>query len=337
MAVKKKINFNVDKLKLSFIQPSGLFEELSLFPTNKYLNYGDFTLHIIDNGKKEGSKKPSTKMLINVLLSDGTLLGEFTFNNSAKYDGLCFFKFANSALYKCEGQSCGEKQNCQTHIQFIAEALNLKLNSQTEIELAADVNFNPIPKIRKLIKDYKNYDMIYNGKRIIDEGRKIEDYGEYFGRSRKKLDRTPTLYFSQSKSDGLQMKLYDKSKEIKEESPTKSYIEEWNDFNGKNIYRIEITIRWEQYKKWLQYLNSADCPLYSDWKQFISEGEGEHIALSETDEAYLGRSEALLTMDAYKCPLWKFCTDRMLYFRNRRTNEVVSLLDIALGWKQPQQ
>ena len=337
MAVKKKINFNVDKLRLSFIQPSGLFEKLSQFPTNKYLDYGDFTLHIIDNGKKEGSEKPSTKMLINVLLSDGTLLGEFTFNNSAKYDGLCFFKFANSALYKCEGKSCGEKQNCQTYIQFIAEVLNLKLNSLTEIELAADVNFNPIPQIRKLIKDYENYDMIYNGKRIIDEGRKIEDYGEYFGRSRIKLDRTPTLYFSQSKSDGLQMKLYDKSKEIKEESPTKSYIEEWNDFNGKNIYRIEVTIRWEQFKKWFQYLNSANCPLYSDWKQFIIEGEGEHIAPSETDEDYLGRSEALLTMDAYKCPLWKFCTDRMLYFRNRRTNEVVSLLDIALGWKQPQQ
>ena len=41
MAVKKKINFNVDKLRLSFIQPSGLFEKLSQFPTNKYLDYGD--------------------------------------------------------------------------------------------------------------------------------------------------------------------------------------------------------------------------------------------------------------------------------------------------------
>ena len=43
------------------------------------------------------------------------------------------------------------------------------------------------------------------------------------------------------------------------------------------------------------------------------------------------RSEGLLMLQAYKCPLWQFGADRLVYFRHRATNEVVSLLDIILG------
>ena len=335
MALKKRININFDKMRLSFIQPSGLYEELSRHPNNTYLESDCFTLHIIDNGRKEGSEKPSTKMCANVLLSDGTLLGEFTFNNSAKYDGLCFFEFANSALYKCCAYNYEGKYNYQSCLQYVSDALNVKLNSLTEIELAVDINFNPIPLIRKLIKDYDNYEMIRNGKRIIDEKRKIDNYGEFFSRSRKRLDRTPTLYFSQERTDGLQMKIYDKIKEIKEESPTKSYVEEWNDFNGNKLFRLEITVKWEQYKKWLEYLNSPNCRLLSDWKQYIGEDNSEYKSPSEADKDYLGRTEDLLMLDEYKCSLWQFCADRVLYFRDRRTHEKITLLDIALGWKKP--
>ena len=324
MALKKKIKFNLDKIRLSYVQQ---------YEANKYLDYEDFTLHIIDNGRKEGSEKPPTKLLTNVILADGTLLGTFTFNSSAKYDGLCFFKFANSALYKCEVYNYDGKYNYQTNINFVADALNLKLNSFTEIELAADVNYNPIPRIRKLIKDHENYDMIYNGKRIIDEERKIDNYGEFYSRSRRRVFRTPTLYFSQRKSDGLNAKIYDKTKEIEEESLAKTYVEEWNDFNGQNIYRIEFTISGEQFKKWLQYINSLDSPFPREWKQFLSVGVGDNISPSENDKEYIEHSQYLLLLESYRCQLWQFCADRLLYFRNRKTDEVVSLLDIALGWK----
>lgn len=333
MSRKMKIKFNLDKIKFSYIQPNGLFEELSQYNVNKYLDYEDFTLHIIDNGRIEGSEKNPTKLLTNVILADGTLLGTFTFNNSAKYDGLCFFKFANSALYKCEGYNYDGKYNCQTYISYVADALNLKLNSFTEIELAIDVNYNPIPRIRKLIKDHEHYEMIYNGKRIIDEERKIDNYGEFYSRSRRKIDRTPTLYFSQRKSDGLHAKIYDKTKEIEEESLAKTYVEEWNDFNRQNIYRIELTISWEQFKKWLQHINSPDSPFPCEWKQFLSVGEGDNISPSENDKEYLEHSQYFLLLESYRCQLWQFCADRLMYFRNRKTNEIVSLLDIALGWK----
>jgi hypothetical protein len=51
--------------------------------------------------------------------------------------------------------------------------LDLVLNNYTIIELAADVNFNIIPRIMKFITDYENYDMIINGKKVIDENRHI--------------------------------------------------------------------------------------------------------------------------------------------------------------------
>ena len=172
--------------------------------------------------------------------------------------------------------------------------------------------------------------MVVNGLKIQNESRKIEGFGEYFGRSRAKRDKYPTLYFKQAKFDGLQLKIYDKSKEILEENPQKKYVETWNDFGKQKVYRLELTIRNEQFKKWLAYLNAADCPLPSDWQQFISDG-GEHTAPSEPNEDYLRRSEGFLQLQAYKCPLWHFGANRLVYWRHRATNQVVSLIDVALG------
>ncbi|MBQ3946302.1 MAG: hypothetical protein II670_11960 [Alphaproteobacteria bacterium] len=312
MAIKKKLNFNVDKKRQCYNQPEGLFEELSQHPKDKYLNYEYFTLHIIDDGRVENSDKQPIKIKANVILSDGTLLGEFEFHNSAQYDGRCFFSFANSALYKMTSNMHGQKYNHQSDLQYITDVLGLELNNYTKIELAADVNFNVIAKIQKLIKDYQHYDMIVNGRRITDENRTIEGFGEYFGRSRAKRNKYPTLYFTQAKNDGLELKIYDKSREILEENPHKQYIVDWNDFGEQKIYRLELTIKNEQYKKWLEYVRSGEGGLLRDWGFFEA-------------------SEGLLMLDAYKCPLWQFGADRVVYWRNRATNQVVSLLDVARG------
>ena len=312
MAVKKRINFNVDKLRECYKQPEGLFNELSQYTTDKYIDYGDFKLHIIDDGRGENSDKDPIKIKANVILSDGTFLGDFVFHNSAQYDGRCFFTFANSSLYEQTSFIQGEKYNHQAEIMYISSVLNLELNNFTEIEVAADVNFNVIPKVQKLVKDYQNYDMIVNGKRVTDENRKLEGYGEYFSRSRVKRDKYPTLYFSQVKNDGLELKIYNKTKEIEEENPQKEYIETWNDFGNQKVYRLELTIKNEQFKKWLDYVRSADSGLLHEWGDFE-------------------RSESLLQLQAYKCPLWQFGADRLVYWRNRATNEVVSLLDVAVG------
>ena len=312
MAVKKKLNFNIDKKRDCFKQPAGLFEEFSQYPTDKYLDYDDFKIHIIDDGRAENNEKEPNKIKANVILCDGTLLGEFTFNNSARFDGLCFFDFDNAALYKQTSFMHGEKYNYQSALDYVADVLNLQRNNYTEIEVAADVNFNIICKVQKLVKDYRNYDMIVNGKIVNEENRKIEGYGEYFGRSRVKRDKYPTLYFKQAKSDGLQLKIYDKSREIKEENPYKIYIEDWNDFGNQKIYRLELTIRNEQYKKWLEHVRTGGAGVLREWGDFEA-------------------SESLLMLQAYKCPLWLFGANRLVYWRHRATNEVVTLLDVAVG------
>jgi hypothetical protein len=312
MAVKKRIKFNVDKKRQCYIQPDGLFDELAQYSVNKYIDYYDFKLQIIDDGRGENNDKQPIKIKANVILNDGTLLGEFAFNNSAQYDGRCFFSFNNAALYEKTSIVRGEKFNRQTDIVYIADVLGLELNNYTEMELAADVNFNVIAKVQKLVTDYENFDMIVNGKKVDDEKRKIDGFCEIYGRSRVKRDKYPTIYFKQANSDGLQLKIYDKSKEIKEENPTKKYIEEWNEFGTAKVFRLELTIRNEQYKKWLDAVRSGEAGVLTDW-------------------GYFEASEGLLTMQAYKCPLWNFNANRLVYWRHRATNEVVTLLDIALG------
>lgn len=312
MAVKKKCLFNIDKKKQCYQQPSELFTYLSQFATDKYIDFEGFKLHIIDDGRSEISEKEPIKIKANVLLKDGTLLGDFVFHNSALYDGRCFFSFANSSLYDLTSYLHGEKYNHQSDIEYIADVLGLGLNNYTEIEVAADVNFNVIAKLLKLIKDYPNFDMFVNGKRIEDENRHIENFGEYYGRSRAKRDKYPTLYFSQSKSDGLALRIYDKTREILEENPQKQYIIDWNDFGYQKICRLELTIRNEQFKKWLEHVRTGDAGVLREWGDFE-------------------RSEGLLMLQAYKCPLWEFQANRLVYFRHKATNEVITLLDIILG------
>lgn len=333
MAIKLRSNYNIDKYRICFNQPDGLFPRISEYSTNKYIYFDCFKLHIINDGRGENGDKDPIKIKANVILGDDTLLGQFVFYSSIIYDGRCFFTFENSALYQTTSILCGEKYNHQSDLGYIVDILGLELNNNTEIEIALDINFNIVPKVLKLVKDCQNYDMIYNGKRLSDEKRHIDDYDEHYGRSRIKRDTYPTIYFKQSKVDGLKLKIYDKSKEIKEKNPQKEYIENWNGFGCRKVYRIEFTIKNEQFKKWLEYLNSDDCPLLSDWKRFISEDEGENIAPKEPMEDYMRRTEQLLLLRDYKCALFQFCADRLVYWRDKATNEFISLVDVANGRK----
>lgn len=310
MAVKRRIKYNIDKLRECYIQPEGLFELLKQYPKNTYVDYDGFRLYIIDDGRGENEKEP-IKIKANVYV-DNNLLGDFVFHSSLHYDGRCFFSFSNYSLYDQTNYMNGEKFNHQIEIEHIARTLGLKLNNFTVIEIALDVNCNIIAKVQKMIKDYQNYDMIVNGKRIVDENRKIEGFGEYFGRSRAKRDKYPTLYFSQAKNDGLELKIYDKSREIMEESPQKKYIQLWNGFGSQKVYRLELTIKNEQFKKWLDYVRQPDNDILTEWSEFE-------------------RSEALLLLSAYKSPLWQFGVNRLVYFRHRVTRKVITLFDIANG------
>ena len=310
MGLKRKVNYNVDKLNLCYYQPSDLFAELARRDKGEYVDFGYFRLYVIDNGHKEGCDKPSVKAKANVVMNieqSWVNIGTLTATNSAKYDGLCFLELYNSALYNRLGE-VGERVNGLNCLPYIVTPMGLQLHNLTEIEIAADCNHNPIPLIRKLIADYHSYDMIVNGKRITDEQRNISGYCEIHGRSRARVDRIPTLNFRQSKDEGLRMKIYNKSKEIAEASG-KDYIEDWNNYGNYPIHRVEVTIRNEDYKQWLDYIR----PIKAEWGNLEACGE-------------------LLCDEAYKANLWHYCAHRMLYFRPKgKRDEVIDLIDIISG------
>lgn len=308
MALKRRVNFNLDKVRLCYCQPADLFGELSGRENGEYVDFGYFRLYVIDNGRKEGSSKPAVKAKADIVVNveqSWEAVGTLTAHNSAKYDGLCFLEFANKTLYSRLGEDKTEKVNGLNCLPYIVTPMGLRLHNVTELEIAADCNHNPIPLIRKLIADYHSYDMIVNGKRITNEQRNISGYCEIRGRSRAKVDRIPTLNFRQSKDEGLKMKVYNKSREI-EQASGKEYVTNWNDYGDHSIHRVEVTIKNADYRQWLDYIR----PTKEEWGD-------------------LDASVELLTDEAYRASLWHYCAHRQLYFKpNGQRDKVIDLIDI---------
>ena len=139
MGLKRKVNYNVDKLKLCYYQPSDLFAELARRDKGEYVDFGYFRLYVIDNGHKEGCDKPSVKAKANVVMNieqSWVNIGTLTATNSAKYDGLCFLELYNSALYNRLGE-VGERVNGLNCLPYIVTPMGLQLHNLTEIEIAA--------------------------------------------------------------------------------------------------------------------------------------------------------------------------------------------------------
>ena len=310
MALKRRIHFNVDRLRLCYRQPQQLFTDVTSLENGDEMDCGYFRLKVIDNGRATDNELPPTNATALITYWDGSKdvsMGELTLNNSAKYKGRCFLSFAQPSLYDCQGRDVctGEKYNHLCYLPYVSDVLGLQLNNITLLEIAADCNHNPVPAIRKYIRDYEHYDMIMNGKRVADERRKIDGYCEAYGSSRVRKDRYPTLYFGQSKSEGLKLRIYDKTKEIAEASG-KQYEAEWNEYGDHSIYRLEVVVRNEDYRQWLDYVR----PIKPEWGD-------------------LEAAEALLLSEEYRTAVWLYATRRMLYFRPKgKRKEIVDLADI---------
>ena len=312
MQRKKRMSLNVDKLRLCYKQPEGLFDRLMQYSTGDYVQMNDYAVHITDDGRGQRGTETPTKVIVNVLTSDSILLGTFTFNKTAKYNGLCFFRYENKALYQCMGYAPDKpprKYNAIDYLPYVADDLGLQLNNITELELAIDVNKNPVPLIRRLIKCDEGFDMFVNGKRVPDNMREIECYGEYFTRSRAKLCRTPSLYFGQKYTD-LKLRVYDKSKEIRDNNGCKDYITEWDDFGKQSIYRMEVRMCNDDVNKWQRHIVENGS--------YLSEWQG-------TDRMF-----CLLGLDEYKRALWEYSANRLVYWRDKAKGEkIITLYDIA--------
>ena len=244
-----------------------------------------------------------TKLIVNVVLDDNTLLGQFTINNTRKYEDKCFFSFQNKALYTVFNIVFGNRSNLVHLLDYVADDLGLELNNITELELAVDSTTNTTAKIRKLISHYEDYDMIYNGKSITDPFRKIENYSEQFGRSRARLERTPTLYFKQAKDDAPVLRCYDKTREQDDKNNAKEHITEWNGFGMLHTHRIEVRLRNSSIK---EFLSDAPVDYWRELQLFL-------VNLQKAE---------------FRAAIWLKFTDRMLYFRDKTTKEIITLADL---------
>lgn len=307
MSIKKRHIYNTDKLKICYKQPQQLFDYLSNFENGEFVHYDCFCLQIIDNGKSnDKTDKPSTLIKANCLMQEGINLGTFEFHNSSKFEGKCFFTFENKVHYTCAG-NYPQKYNLLPAFEYVEQVLELEKNNITKLEIACDVNFNPLPKILKMIKDSENYDLIINGKVVEDDTQIIKEYGEYYERSRKKKKRYPTIYISQRKDDAPSLTIYDKATEMRVNN--KEYISEWNGYTTSTQYRIEVSVKNE------------------DIKQFLNE-IGKDVEHWGSLDLFLTN----LTDQAFKECIWLWITDRMLRFRLKNDNRtIITLHDLTSG------
>jgi len=304
ITMKIKSRINCDKLYISYQPDKKLATLLGELEIGVIKHFNDFQLRVIEKNERICAE----------LLCGEYYLGIFTFNDNA-----IVFEYDNKALYSAIGGDCkGQKYNLQSVFEAISEELGLIPSGIRKLELAADVN--KCPQLRALISDWKNYDMIYNGKKIEDD-EAIPYYKEVFGRTRKALERNPTVYFGQARKDGIKFKLYDKQREINKVS-NKDYITEFNEFNAGGIYRLEVTIVNKQWKEWLDKLKTGHGN-YSIWP-------------NETESEYIGRNIYYLATDYdYQCALFDWLASRVLYFRVKKTKEEITLLDLCGGWIKP--
>jgi hypothetical protein len=229
-------------------------------------------------------------------------IGTFTFFNTAKYDCRSFFEVDNKILYT----PLTYKMGYLSCLNDILNTMGVQINNITKIDLTLDSTRNLEREILTKIKD-KQSEMIYKG-RVVEEDEILEDFGEYFQRKRAKRERNATLYFQHKKADGLAMKVYDKTREIEQKSG-KDYIHESNNFGKAKTHRIEVSVKNEEFKKFITHL--------------VADGS----ATPEQIECLVNYQ--LSTIINILPLLFSYTTEKLLYFRSK--GRKITLTEIATG------
>ena len=304
---------NVDKLRVCFTMPENLYGYLNEhytrrdeFTDARILDEDTFSLVFVEEDEVKMTA------VLNVRDVEGYYrLGTFTFSNSAKYAGKAFFSFENSALYRIYLKFPNEEpKNHICDLQYVADFYGMEFNNITELELAFDSTFNYISKVRKMIKAVDTYDLYLNGKKVKDD-ETLDGYGEYYTRSRVKMSKLPTLYFSQAKDTDMKMRVYDKARELNESSPNKAErLKEWLGWETiDTLYRVEVVLHNTNVREFIERYGES---LYREC--------GEHSNVLN-----------LLGMSDFRLAMFLDSSDRLIYFRNKKTREKISLVELASG------
>lgn len=178
-------------------------------------------------------------------------------------------------------------------ISFQTE-LNLVFNQISRIDLALDCNINVVNKFYKLLKNEDLEIIILNKSYALNEN--INDILHLSTGTRNNIHKFKSFYI-QNKEKGLILNCYDKRKEILDNNNSKSYI--LNDFNYKNVFRIEVRTNHHLLIDSLNKIGFTDEYLY-----YI-------ITNSITDELYL---------------LFEHLLNRL--FRIKYKKDIYSLIDL---------
>ena len=302
---------NVDKLKVCLNMPEKLYSYLKEHHTRRD-EQNDYRILDEDNFSLTFIEEDEQKMTAILYVKDVECyikLGTFVFSNSAKYEGKAFFTFENSALYTVYTKIWGEPSNYICDLQYVAEFYGMEFNNITELELAFDSTYNYISKVRRMIKNAEDYDLILNGRKVKND-ETLDGYGEYYSRSRARLSKLPTLYFSQAKNTDMQMRIYDKARELNESTPQKAErLKEWLGWDDMDkIYRVEVVLHNTNVREF--------CGRYSE--HIYEYGEHNNIL-------------NLLGLERFRLAMLMDSADRLIYFKDKHTGKHISLLEVATG------
>ena len=297
MARKLRDNYNIDTLRLCFKQPAGLFEMIAGNKPNTKIQRDGYYLLVLECDEEEEIPRI---IVCKAIADTGEEIGTITFNSGkTKYGQLCFIKLDNKALYTViSTDPNGNKSNLIHCLDYIADDLWLSFISITELHIALDSNINRIAKLMRFRRDVSRFDMIVNRKRVDATKEKIPGYKEVF-QSERKRRVNPSIYIEQKKDNAPKLCIYNKTVEIAEESG-KEYENEWNGFGKQITYRSELRLKWEYIK---EYFAENDISGYDIFM-------------------------AILNPKTIKDIFHHFVT-RLVYFRNKKTNDILSLPDIA--------
>ena len=157
-----------------------------------------------------------------------------------------YIKYNNKALYF----------NHKHYISYIEDRLYLKFEKLQNIDLAIDVNFNIVSRIYKILKDKDINKKILNKVYTINDNVPIITT---CSGTLKNLLANKTLSIV-SKSQGLSLHGYDKSREITENNNSKQYINEVNGF--KKTWRLEVRCSHKELRNTLEALCMKEDEVY---------------------------------------------------------------------------
>lgn len=305
MSKKHKTAYNIDKLKIcyrvsadtfSYIANSCNLNAADKDAINNTIDRGDYRLNLADHSSNDNEVTAITISVTFEMDEERHKLGILDLRKGCQY---CFFSFENRILYTPFIYVNNRKYNCVNFIEYIASDMGLTFNNVTTLEIAKDSTRNYVSAVQRYIRDINNYEMFVNGNIVKDENCIIPHYKKMYSSSRKKMSRTPTLYFNQT--DGPELKIYDKRREMEDGEKAKlGYIPQWLEFgDSAPIYRAEVTVRNRDIREYMARIGVV--------------GEEVMFILSSTDKL---------------AEMWRYGADRLLFFRDRATGANIHLADL---------